>query len=115
MIDLDALKPLLEPLVTGRDDSADILEKINALNVVEPEESEIESRIATAVAEAEARARAEYNRRYESAFFAQPTDAPPVSEEETTPVIVDEVDDINDEITLDEVINDLANETDKES
>lgn len=114
MIDLDALKPVLEPLVTGREDSADILEKITALNTSTPDETEIEARIAAAVAESEARARAEYNDRYMAAFFAQPTDAPPVSDDEATPDVVDEVDGVDTEITLDEVISDL-DEPDKES
>lgn len=69
-INRDALSELLEPLIVGRDDSADVLEAILALDV-EPDSPSVEEVTAQAVAEALAEAKKEFNARFESAFFAK--------------------------------------------
>lgn len=62
-INREALSEVLKPLIEGRDDSADILEAIVALDV----DPEIDTQAAVDAALAEAKK--EFNARFERAFF----------------------------------------------
>lgn len=59
MIKLDELKPILEPLLEGREDAADIIESITAIDVEVVDNSEEIARI-----------NKEWNDRYMKAFFS---------------------------------------------
>lgn len=61
MIKLDELKPILEPLLEGREDGADIIESITAIDkeIEAPDNSEEINRI-----------NREWNDRYMKAFFS---------------------------------------------
>lgn len=75
MIVLEDLKPVLEPLIDGREDAAELIEAIAALDKpIETDRSVIDEEIA--------KVNAEWNERYKAAFFGskaakldgQPTD-----------------------------------------
>ena len=83
MINIDELKPILEGLLEGREDSADVIEQINGLDKpVEVDRSEIDA------------LNASWNDRFKKAFFGEkaadideaipsvPEAAPEVPEEE---------------------------------
>lgn len=80
MIALDELKPILEPLLEGREDGADIIESITAIDreIEAPDNSEEIARI-----------NREWNERYMKAFFS--------GVEET------KIDEVNDEVKEEEV------------
>ena len=60
MINLDELKPILEGLLDGREDSADIIEQVNSLDKeVEVDRSEIDA------------LNASWNDRFKKAFFGE--------------------------------------------
>ena len=60
MINLDELKPILEGLLEGREDSADIIEQVNSLDKeVEVDRSEIDA------------LNASWNDRFKKAFFGE--------------------------------------------
>ena len=63
MINLDELKPILEGLLEGREDSADIIEQVNSLDKeVEVDRSEIDA------------LNASWNDRFKKAFFGEKAD-----------------------------------------
>lgn len=60
MINIDELKPILESLIEGREDSADIIEQVSALDKpVEVDRSEIDA------------LNASWNDRFKKAFFGE--------------------------------------------
>lgn len=60
MINIDELKPILEELIEGREDSADIIEQVSALDKpVEVDRSEIDA------------LNASWNDRFKKAFFGE--------------------------------------------
>ena len=60
MINIDELKPILEGLIEGREDSADIIEQVSALDKpVEVDRSEIDA------------LNASWNERFKKAFFGE--------------------------------------------
>lgn len=62
MIVLEDLKPILEPLIDGREDAAELIEAIAALDKpVETDRAVIDEEIA--------KVNAEWNERYKAAFF----------------------------------------------
>lgn len=81
MINLDELKPILEGLLEGRDDSADIIEQVNSLDKeVEVDRSEIDA------------LNASWNDRFKKAFFGEKADD--VNEEIPS---ISETDDVEEE------------------
>ena len=81
MINLDELKPILEGLLDGREDSADIIEQINSLDKeVEVDRSEIDA------------LNASWNDRFKKAFFGEK--AEDVNEEIPS---ISETDDVEEE------------------
>lgn len=96
MIDMNDLRPILQVLVEGRDDSADILEQITGIDR-EVEAGFTQADIDTAVDAARSEARAEYNDRYMKAFFNPETatgspGAEASDNEDATPDAVDNAD-----------------------
>lgn len=88
MIDLNELKPILEPLLG--DESADIIDQIAALDTHSTEAD---------VEEAIAKVNADWQQRYKAAFFhgdgVQAAQPAPVVESEPDPVVeVDSLDDL---------------------
>ena len=84
MINIDELKPILEGLLDGREDSADIIEQVSALDKpVEIDRSEIDE------------LNASWNERFKRQFFGEKADTidesiptvteTPVAEEEAEP------------------------------
>lgn len=69
MIVLDELKPVLEEILTGRDDIADVIDRVASLDKAE-DESKLESAIADAVAENDKK----WNERYMQTFFGKHAD-----------------------------------------
>ena len=57
LIDITELKPILEPILDGRDDAADIIEQISAIDNKTSSEEDI------------ARINAEWSQRFKKAFF----------------------------------------------
>lgn len=57
MIDITELKPILEPILDGRDDAADVIEQISAIDNKTSSEEDI------------ARINAEWSERFKKAFF----------------------------------------------
>lgn len=83
MINLDELKPILEGLLEGREDSADIIEQVNSLDKeVEVDRSEIDA------------LNASWNDRFKKAFFGEK--AEDVNEEIPS---ISETDDVEEEAT----------------
>ena len=81
MINLDELKPILEGLLDGREDSADIIEQVNSLDKeVEVDRSEIDA------------LNASWNDRFKKAFFGEK--AEDVNEEIPS---ISETDDVEEE------------------
>ena len=81
MINLDELKPILEGLLEGREDSADIIEQVNSLDKeVEVDRSEIDA------------LNASWNDRFKKAFFGEKADD--VNEEIPS---ISETDDVEEE------------------
>lgn len=81
MINLDELKPILEGLLEGREDSADIIEQVNSLDKeVEVDRSEIDA------------LNASWNDRFKKAFFGEK--AEDVNEEIPS---ISETDDVEEE------------------
>ena len=81
MINLDELKPILEVLLEGREDSADIIEQVNSLDKeVEVDRSEIDA------------LNASWNDRFKKAFFGEK--AEDVNEEIPS---ISETDDVEEE------------------
>ena len=66
MIVLDELKPVLEEILTGRDDIADVIDRVASLDKAE-DETKLESAIADAVAENDKK----WNERYMQTFFGK--------------------------------------------
>lgn len=58
MIDITELKPILEPILEGRDDAADVIEQISAIDNKTSSEEDI------------ARINAEWSERFKKAFFS---------------------------------------------
>lgn len=64
MINIDELKPILEPLIDGREDAATIIEQVSALDKeVEIDRSEIDA------------LNASWNDRFKKAFFGEKADS----------------------------------------
>ena len=83
MINLDELKPILEGLVDGREDSADIIEQVNSLDKeVEVDRSEIDA------------LNASWNDRFKKAFFGEK--AEDVNEEIPS---ISETDDVEEDVS----------------
>lgn len=64
MIKLDALKPVLEELLDGREDAADVIERVSALDIEDDrvDKSEIDA------------LNASWNDRFKKAFFGEKAD-----------------------------------------
>ena len=69
MIVLDELKPVLEEILVGRDDIADVIDRVASLDKAE-DETKLESAIADAVAENDKK----WNERYMQTFFGKHSD-----------------------------------------
>ena len=83
MINLDELKPILEGLLDGREDSADIIEQVNSLDKeVEVDRSEIDA------------LNASWNDRFKKAFFGEK--AEDVNEEIPS---ISETDDVEEDVS----------------
>lgn len=103
-ISLDALKPLIEPLLVDREDAAEVIQSIVELDVAEEgiSQADLEAKLAEV--------RAENNARYMSTFFPKPDEVveeTPTSSDEVTPD-ADGVTEPDPDITL----SDILKETD---
>lgn len=104
-IKMEDLKPILEVLIEGREDSADIIDQVQG---IDHEEEDVQAKIDSAVADAVTKSNAEWNERYMKAFFGDKSETmdPTVVDtpaEETT----DEVDEYADIPTVDELIESI--------
>lgn len=106
MIDIDDLRPILQPLVEGRDDAADVLESITGIDheVSGPSTDDIDA----AVAAARAEEKAAFNSRYAAAFFGGTTGAPAEDNTEDDDSTVDEAEGFDEDITMADVIASAA-------
>lgn len=106
MINLEELKPILEMLVEGRDDSASIIEQVQG---IDREIEDAQTKIDEAVAEATAKLNAEWNDRYMKAFFGDKAEtmspeAVDTPADEPNDIVDEDVDEYADIPTVDEII-----------
>lgn len=106
MINLEELKPILEMLVEGRDDSASIIEQVQG---IDREIEDAQTKIDEAVAEATAKLNAEWNDRYMKAFFGDKaetmsSEAVDTPADEPNDIVDEDVDEYADIPTVDEII-----------
>ena len=109
MINLEELKPILEMLVEGREDSASIIEQVQG---IDHEVEDVQPQIDKAVAEAVAKSNAEWNARYMKAFFgdkAETMSPDAIDTPAEEPIIDEEVDEYADIPTVDEIIAGIEN------